>query len=134
VLSAGERRSFTANTVIRDPAWRKKDAQGALRLSPEDAAELHLTSGDAVRITTRKDSLVATVEVVEVSDTMQSGHLSLPNGLGVSYPGADGEATAGVAPNELTRSEDRNPFVAAPWHKHVPARRELVGPASGIRR
>src|SRR4051812_24686465 len=24
VLSAGERRSFTANTIIRDPAWRKK--------------------------------------------------------------------------------------------------------------
>ncbi len=25
VLSAGERRSFTANTIIRDPEWRKKD-------------------------------------------------------------------------------------------------------------
>ena len=37
VLSAGERRSFTANTIVRDPAWRKRDAGGALRLAPADA-------------------------------------------------------------------------------------------------
>src|SRR5262249_7257215 len=38
VLSAGERRSFTANTVYRDPAWRKKDAARALRVRPAHAA------------------------------------------------------------------------------------------------
>ena len=27
VLTAGERRSFTANTIFRDPAWRKRDAE-----------------------------------------------------------------------------------------------------------
>ena len=37
VLSAGERRSFTANTIFRDPTWRKRDAGGALRVSPADA-------------------------------------------------------------------------------------------------
>ena len=37
VLSAGERRSFTANTIFRDPTWRKRDADGALRISREDA-------------------------------------------------------------------------------------------------
>ena len=37
VLAAGERRSSTANTIFRDPAWRKKDADGALRMSPADA-------------------------------------------------------------------------------------------------
>jgi hypothetical protein len=51
---------------------------------------------------------------------MQPGHVSLPNGLGLAY----GDATAGVAPNELTSSEDRDPFVGTPWHKHVPARLE----------
>jgi len=30
LLSAGERRSFTANTIIRDPAWRKIDTDVAL--------------------------------------------------------------------------------------------------------
>ena len=42
--SAGERRSFTANTIIRDAAWRKRDADGALRLSPADADALRASS------------------------------------------------------------------------------------------
>jgi anaerobic selenocysteine-containing dehydrogenase len=121
VLSAGERRSFTANTIIRDPAWRKTDGGGALRMSPEDAASLGVNSGDRVRLSTRRDSVLASVEV---SDRMQLGHLSLPNGLGLSYPGVSGEETTGIAPNELTSGEDRDPFVGTPWHKHVPARVE----------
>jgi anaerobic selenocysteine-containing dehydrogenase len=123
VLSAGERRSFTANTIIRDPAWRKTDGGGALRMCPEDAASLGVNSGDRVRLSTRRDSVVASVEV---SDRMQRGHVSLPNGLGLSYPGASGEETTGIAPNELTSGEDRDPFVGTPWHKHVPARIERV--------
>lgn len=123
VLSAGERRSFTANTIMRDPAWRKKDPGGALRMSPEDAAELGVGSGDRVRLTTRRDSVVV---AIEVTPSMQRGHLALPNGLGLTYPSADGEPATGVAPNELTASEDRDPFVGTPWHKFVPARVERV--------
>ncbi|HWM86878.1 MAG TPA: molybdopterin-dependent oxidoreductase [Kofleriaceae bacterium] len=123
VLSAGERRSFTANTIMRDPTWRKKDAQGALRINPDDAAALGVASGEPVRVTTRRDSMVVPVEV---SATMQRGHVSLPNGLGLSYPATGGEAVTGVAPNELTSTADRDPFVGTPWHKHVPARIERV--------
>lgn len=123
VLSAGERRSFTANTIMRDPAWRKKDAQGALRIHPLDAAALGVGAGQPVRLTTRRDSLVVPVEL---TDTMQRGHVALPNGLGLGYPTGAGDATTGVAPNELTTSEDRDPFVGTPWHKHVPARLERV--------
>ena len=36
VLSAGERRAFSANTIFRDPEWRKRDVSG-LRVSPADA-------------------------------------------------------------------------------------------------
>jgi anaerobic selenocysteine-containing dehydrogenase len=121
VLSAGERRSFTANTIMRDPTWRKKDAGGALRVSPEDAAALGVGTGDNVRLTTRRDSVVVTIEV---TPSMQRGHLALPNGLGLTYPAADGEPATGIAPNELTASTDRDPFVGTPWHKHVPARIE----------
>jgi anaerobic selenocysteine-containing dehydrogenase len=120
VLTAGERRSFTANTIMRDPSWRKKDAGGALRISLHDAAALGVASGQSVRLTTRRDSVVI---AVEVSDTMQRGHVALPNGLGLSYP-EDG--VTGIAPNELTSVEDRDPFVGTPWHKHVPARVERV--------
>ena len=126
VLAAGERRAFTANTIFRDPAWRKEDAAGALRVSPADAERLGLVTGGRALLTTRR----ASVEVaVEVSDTLQPGHVSLPNGLGVDFPRAAGErALAGVAPNELTASEDRDPFAGTPWHKCVPARLEPVSP------
>jgi anaerobic selenocysteine-containing dehydrogenase len=124
VLSAGERRSFTANTILRDPAWRKKDADGALRISPADAEALGVDSGDRVRLVTKRDRAIVSVEV---SDTMQPGHVSLPNGLGVDYPHQGAETVlGGIAPNELTAAEDRDPFAGTPWHKHVAARIERV--------
>ncbi len=124
VLSAGERRSSTANTIIRDPEWRKRDAAGALRISPEDAGRLGLQSGGLARVTTTRGSAET---LVEVTDTMSAGHIALPNGLGLDYPGADGEPVqTGVSPNELTALEWRDPFAGTPWHKHVPARLEAV--------
>lgn len=123
VLSAGERRSFTANTIIRDPQWRKVDASGALRLNPEDAKALGVAGGGKVRVTTRRGSAVV---AVELTDSMQRGHVALPNGLGLGYPADGAPQTTGVAPNELTASEDRDPYVGTPWHKHVRARLEAV--------
>jgi len=125
ILSAGERRSFTANTIIRDPSWRKRDPEGALRVNPDDAARLGLDDGGrALLITRRGEAEVA----VEVSDMMAPGHISLPNGLGLSHPrtGHPGTEITGVAPNELTSSDDRDPIAGTPWHKHVPARLELL--------
>jgi anaerobic selenocysteine-containing dehydrogenase len=122
VLSAGERRSSTANTIQRDPAWRKKDQQGALRVSLDDATRLGLTDGDRARITTKRGSAVATVEV---TDTLLAGHVSLPNGFGLGLGGSSD--AVGVAPNELTDTEDRDWFAGTPHHKHVRARLEKVG-------
>ncbi len=100
VLSAGERRSFTANTIFRDPTWRKRDAEGALRLNRADAERLGVADGGRARLTTKRASLEV---VVELSDLMQPGHISLPNGLGVDYPGEDGAVSAGVAPERAHR-------------------------------
>ena len=123
VLSAGERRSSTANTLYRDPAWRHRDDGGALCVSPADASALGLEDGGQARITTARGSAVA---LVQVTDRMQPGHVSLPNGQGLSYPGPDGDLLTGVAPNELTSLEDRDWLAGTPWHKHVPARVERV--------
>jgi anaerobic selenocysteine-containing dehydrogenase len=120
VLSAGERRAFTANTIIRDPSWRRRDAGGRLRMSAVDAHSLGVETGDVVRLTTRGGSADV---VVDVTDTMRSGHVSLPNGLGLTI----GEHRTGVAPNDLTRTGDRDEWVGTPWHKHVPARIEVWG-------
>ena len=122
ILSAGERRSFTANTIMRNPAWRKKDAGGALSINPEDAKSLGVADGARARLTTRRGSAEV---VVQVSNRLQRGHISLPNGLGLDFPGVDGQRVmAGVGPNELTRSEDRDRVAGTPWHKSTPARVE----------
>ena len=65
---------------------------------------------------------------VEITDTLRSGHITLPNGHGLEYPDASGERVVhGVAPNELTASEDRDFLAGTPWHKSIPARIEAVG-------
>ena len=124
VLSAGERRSCTANTIYRDPDWRTPNASttGALRVSPADAVRLGLQDGDPALLTTKQGA--AEVRIA-VSDRMQTGHIALPNGLGVDYPGPNTERVRhGVAPNELTSVEDRDWLAGTPWHKSVPARLE----------
>ncbi len=124
VLSAGQRRSGTANTVIRDPNWRPKDPHGALWMSPVDASELGIESGGRVRLITRRATAEA---VVDVTDRMMPGHVALPNGAGLWYPDREGqEFLHGVAPNELTATEDRDWFAGTPFHKHVAARIERV--------
>jgi anaerobic selenocysteine-containing dehydrogenase len=124
VLAAGERRTSTANTIYRDPAWRKKDRDGALRISPGDAGRLGVDTGGRVRVTTRRGTVLA---AVEVSDTLRDGHVTLPNGMGLEYPNERGERTVhGTPPNELTSGEDRDWLAGTPWHKHVRARVEAV--------
>jgi formate dehydrogenase len=119
LLSAGERRSFTANTIIRDAAWRKRDPEGALRVSAADASSFGLTDGGVARVITSRGS--ATVRV-EVTAMMQPGHVSLPNGMGLDENGE----RAGIAPNELTDNSLCDPIAGTPWHKSVPARLEPV--------
>jgi formate dehydrogenase len=117
VLSAGERRSNTAMTLIRDPAWRKRDPEGALRISTSDAVRLELTDGVRVRVFTPTGQCMASVEV---SEMMRAGHVSLPNGYGLDFNGT----VSGVAPNELTTASRRDWLAGTPWHKTVPARVE----------
>lgn len=122
VLSAGERRSDTANTVIRDTNWHSKGLYGALRISPEDAGSIGCESGDTLRLTTKRASAEV---VIEVCDMMSPGHVSLPNGVGINYTDATGTSLRrGVAPNEFTDAFSRDFLAGTPWHKHIPAKLE----------
>ena len=124
ILAAGERRTSTANTIFRDPSWRKKDKDGALRMSPADAARLGIDSGGRVRVTTKRGSVET---LIEITDTLRDGHITMPNGLGLRYTDENGERRVhGAAPNELTSSEDRDWIAGTPWHKHVRAQVEAI--------
>ena len=109
---------------MRNPAWRRKDPDGALYINPEDAARLNLGEGSTARVSTKRGSVDV---LVELNDRMQRGHVSMPNGLGLDYPGEGGaRKQTGVAPNDLTWSAHRDEYVGTPWHKSVPARIEAV--------
>jgi len=129
LLAAGERRADTANTAIRDPAWMKGSFPTCLAIHPEDAAKMGVLSGSTARLVTRRGHAEV---VVNFDDSMQPGTVSLPNGLGLTYPDETGKlVTSGVPPNELTDLADRDPWVGTPWHKHVRARLEAINNMSG---
>jgi anaerobic selenocysteine-containing dehydrogenase len=93
-------------------------------MSPRDAQSLGVAAGGRVRITTHRGSAEA---VVELSDRLQPGNVTLPNGAGLSYPDGDGKSVLhGVAPNELTATGHRDWLAGTPFHKHVAARIEAV--------
>jgi anaerobic selenocysteine-containing dehydrogenase len=126
ILAAGERRTDTANTVVRGTGWHRRGRYGTLRVSADDAAAVGAADGDRVRLTTRRGA----VEVeLEVSDRMRPGHISLANGQGLQVDDGAGVVVRGVAPNELTDHHDRDFLAGTPWHKFVPARLERVADA-----
>ena len=108
---------------VARPGWRKRDANGALRVSVEYAQALGLAAGGRARITIAGRAEAS----VEISEAMLPGHASLPNGLGLDFVDDDGLThVPGVAPNALTSTEWRDAYAGTPWHKHVPARIEAV--------
>ncbi len=114
ILMAGERRSYNANQIYRDPAWRKVDAHGAMRLHPDDAAALQLADGDTALCTSARDSIAV---VVELDDSVRRGVVTLPHGYG--QQGDDGRE-AGPALNRLTDAAHCDPLSRTPYHKYVP--------------
>lgn len=127
ILSAGERRAETSNTSIRNPEWLKKASFGMLRIHPQDAAALGCAEGDWIQLRTPRGAAQAPIEL---TDELQPGHVSLPNGHGLDNHQPDGTLDRrGVSLNELTNTTDRDPFAGTPWHKYVPVHLERLTPA-----
>ncbi len=124
VLAAGLRTRWTANTIHRDPAWRKgRGPHCALSVSPTDARGLGVRDGDPVRVATRRGTVMLPARV---DPKLLPGHVWMPNGFGMSYP-ADGGGTSavdGANQNELTDVTDRDPFTGIPHHRYVLCRVE----------
>lgn len=123
VLSNGLRTRWTANTIQRDPAWRKGSGPHCpLSIHPSDAARLGLGSGDFAALTTHRATVVLPVAI---DDKLLPGQVAIPNGFGtvVSEHGAP-VVTDGVNCNELTDVADRDPFTGIPHHRYVRCRVE----------
>ncbi len=114
ILMAGERRIYNANQIYRDPAWRKSDRDGAMRLHPQDAASLDVQSGDTVEVRSASGTLKARVSL---DDTVRRGMVTLPHGYGQEFAG---QGADGPQLNRLAASDWCDPMTRTPWHKHIP--------------
>jgi len=127
VLSAGLRSLWTANTLHRDPTWRKGKGQHcAVSVSASDAEELGLSPEEEVVVRTRHGSVTLPVAI---DRRLASGHVSIPNGFGLTYGGR----IDGANINELTAAEDRDPFTGCPHHKCLPCRIERLPRTNRVR-
>ncbi len=121
-LIAGERRSYNANAIFRNPDWRKKDVEGVLKIHPEDAQKYGIESGDWIRCISKAGQIKIKTWV---TDEVPQGTLSMPHGYGFSYPNHD-EKTTGAIVNILTSSEDCDPLAKTPYHKNVRVKIEKI--------
>src|SRR5262249_43256521 len=109
---------WTANTIQRDPRWRKgRGPHCALNLSAVDAARLGVANGEAVGVSTRRGALTLPAQI---DPKLQAGHVWMPHGFGMRFPGVEG--LIGANQNELTDVTDRDPFTGIPHHRAVPCR------------
>jgi anaerobic selenocysteine-containing dehydrogenase len=114
VLIAGERRAYNANQIFRDPAWRKVDPHGALRMHPDDARARGLGSGSRAICASQSGEVEV---IVELDDALRPGVAVLPHGYGMRYRGG---APVGPQVNRLTTGAHCDPLARTPYHKHVP--------------
>ncbi len=118
VLASGLRTQWNANTIQRDPKWRKgRGPHCALHLSESDADTLGVSSGDPLRIRTKRGQIELPAAV---DSKLREGHVWMPNGFGMAYPDASGKLVVqGANPNELSDARDRDPISGCPHHKYT---------------
>jgi anaerobic selenocysteine-containing dehydrogenase len=119
ILQAGERRSFNANTIYRENAWRKQDADGAMKVHPDDAQRLGLEEGGRAWC---ESSRAAVCVRVTITDEVRPGLVSLPHGFGMFEGDATSTMRNGPAINFLTDSKHCDQLSKVPFHKHVRVR------------
>jgi anaerobic selenocysteine-containing dehydrogenase len=120
LLVAGERTDFNANSLMRNPAWTDGTRACAMRMHPEDAAELGLETGMNARIETDAGSLEVPVEV---SPIPARGMVIIPHGFGLEYCGQ----IDGVNVNVLAPAGNRDRLAGTPLHRFIPCRVSVTG-------
>jgi anaerobic selenocysteine-containing dehydrogenase len=119
VLVAGRHFPYTANSIMRDPAWNDRKTVCTLLMSKQDAQGLGVKDGEEVWVTTEASRVRIPVEV---SDIATPGTVTIPHGFGMDYNGQ----VYGVNVNRLTKNTHRDRLAATPLHRYVPCRVEAV--------
>jgi anaerobic selenocysteine-containing dehydrogenase len=127
ILQAGERRSYNANTIYRDGNWRKQDADGALKVHPDDARALELQDGELAWCENDQGSICVRIQVTE---DIRRGVVALPHGYGM-FKGNNTDERSGPAINFLTHTDHCDDLSKVPFHKFVPVRVRPAAVADG---
>jgi len=125
VLQTGERSDYNANTIQRDPTWRKNEPTSWLRMHQEVAEQLGVADGETVRLVTEHAEVMV---AARVTDDIYPGNLSMPHGYGLLWENEEtGELEPhGVNVQELVSAQHRDRLSGVPYHKYIPARVEKV--------
>ncbi len=118
ILHAGRHTRFNINTLMRNPGWNKGKRACTVAVHADDAADLGLSDGQQVRVTTAAGSEVGELEV---SDQVRKGTVLIPHGFGLIYDGK----VYGINVNRLTKNTNRDPL-GTPLHRFVPCRVEAA--------
>jgi anaerobic selenocysteine-containing dehydrogenase len=123
-LVNGQRRSHNANQILRSPAWRRSDPDGAMRIHSDDLASLGVDADGWIAVVSPTGRIVVRAEP---DDSMRRGQVALPHGFGMSYPdGRGGVVTDGPRINRISVAADRDPIAGTPHHKDLPVRLEAA--------
>ena len=125
-LVNGQRRSYNANQILRSPAWRRSDPDGAMRVHPDDLSGLGVDPDGWAAVITPTGRIVVRAEP---DDSMRRGQVAMPHGFGMRYPDSRGGLVIdGPRINLISAAADRDPIAGTPHHKDIPVRIEQATP------
>jgi len=127
MLQTGERTDSNANTIHRDPTWRKALKTSYVRMHEADAEALDIADGERVHLVTEHADVTLPAMV---TDDIYPGNLSIPHGYGLlaHNPETGKLEPHGINVQELIRASHRDPLSGIPYHKAIPARLEKIAP------
>lgn len=128
ILQTGERNDYAANTIQRDPTWRKKFTS-QLRMHETVAEELRIVDGETVKLVTENAEAFVPAKV---TDDIYPGNVSMPHGYGLLWENEEtGELEpVGTNPQVFSGGQHRDPIAGVPYHKHIPCRIEKLPAAA----
>lgn len=117
VLVAGRHFPYTANSIMRNPAWNDHKSVCTALMNREDVQALGIEDGEDIWVTTEASRVRIPVEI---SDMAAPSTVTIPHGFGMEYMDKD----YGVNVNRLTKNTHRDRLAGTPLHRYVPCRVE----------
>jgi len=119
ILSAGRHSEDGCDTTMRNPGTYKYRGPYAAAINPEDAAELGISDGALLQVTTKTGSLR-----IPAALTWQTarGYVRIPRHFGLDFEGK----TYGAGVKALTSAEDFDALTGNPIYRYVPCRVEAA--------